>query len=153
MKFTKDAIAIMRSTRNTIDTMKNTKNTTPTMKSYEERHGNYKKVNAVIDDASKEIVFRDYVDISVAVASPRGLVVPVLRNVRAAVPLQVCLVRCSAFNGALSSLCLDMPWIVTTVRNALGTRRVLVSNQLHMFWGAVRTLHMLLARRLRLGAL
>ena len=31
------------------------------------------QVNAVIDDATKEIVFRDYVDISVAVASPRGL--------------------------------------------------------------------------------
>lgn len=28
-----------------------------------------------------QIVYRDYVDISVAVASPRGLVVPVLRNV------------------------------------------------------------------------
>jgi len=38
-------------------------------------------VNAVIDDATNEIVYRDYVDISVAVSSPRGLVVPVLRNV------------------------------------------------------------------------
>ena len=28
-----------------------------------------------------QIVYRDYVDVSVAVASPRGLVVPVLRNV------------------------------------------------------------------------
>jgi len=37
-------------------------------------------VNAVIDDASKEIIYRDYVDVSVAVASPRGLVVPVVRN-------------------------------------------------------------------------
>lgn len=37
-------------------------------------------VNAYIDDATKEIVYRDYVDISVAVASPNGLVVPVLRN-------------------------------------------------------------------------
>jgi len=37
-------------------------------------------VNAFIDDSSKEIVYRDYVDISVAVASPNGLVVPVLRN-------------------------------------------------------------------------
>jgi 2-oxoglutarate dehydrogenase E2 component (dihydrolipoamide succinyltransferase) len=36
-------------------------------------------VNAVIDNG--EIVYRDYVDISVAVASPKGLVVPVLRNV------------------------------------------------------------------------
>jgi len=37
-------------------------------------------VNAVIDDETKEIVYRDYVDISVAVATPRGLVVPVIRN-------------------------------------------------------------------------
>jgi 2-oxoglutarate dehydrogenase E2 component (dihydrolipoamide succinyltransferase) len=36
-------------------------------------------VNAFIED--KEIVYRDYVDISVAVATPKGLVVPVLRNV------------------------------------------------------------------------
>lgn len=37
-------------------------------------------VNAFIDDKTKEIVYRDYVDVSVAVASPKGLVVPVLRN-------------------------------------------------------------------------
>merc|ERR1739848_842136 len=36
-------------------------------------------VNAVIDGG--DIVYRDYVDISVAVATPKGLVVPVLRNV------------------------------------------------------------------------
>lgn len=35
-------------------------------------------VNAVID--GKDIVYRDYCDISVAVATPTGLVVPVLRN-------------------------------------------------------------------------
>ena len=35
-------------------------------------------VNAVIE--GDEIVYRDYVDISVAVATPQGLVVPVLRN-------------------------------------------------------------------------
>jgi len=35
-------------------------------------------INAVID--GNEIVYRDYVDISVAVATPNGLVVPVLRN-------------------------------------------------------------------------
>jgi 2-oxoglutarate dehydrogenase E2 component (dihydrolipoamide succinyltransferase) len=35
-------------------------------------------VNAVIE--GNEIVYRDYVDISVAVASPTGLVVPVIRN-------------------------------------------------------------------------
>ncbi|XP_040268291.1 dihydrolipoyllysine-residue succinyltransferase component of 2-oxoglutarate dehydrogenase complex, mitochondrial [Bufo bufo] len=40
-------------------------------------------VNAVIDDSAKEIVYRDYIDISVAVSTPRGLVVPVLRNVEA----------------------------------------------------------------------
>ncbi|XP_074631610.1 dihydrolipoyllysine-residue succinyltransferase component of 2-oxoglutarate dehydrogenase complex, mitochondrial-like isoform X2 [Acropora palmata] len=36
-------------------------------------------VNAVIEGS--EIVYRDYVDISVAVATPKGLVVPVIRNV------------------------------------------------------------------------
>lgn len=36
-------------------------------------------VNAVIDEA--EIVYRHYIDISIAVATPKGLVVPVLRNV------------------------------------------------------------------------
>lgn len=35
-------------------------------------------VNAVIDE--DEIVYREYVDISIAVATPKGLVVPVLRN-------------------------------------------------------------------------
>jgi len=35
-------------------------------------------VNAVMD--GKDIVYRDYVDISVAVATPRGLVVPVIRD-------------------------------------------------------------------------
>ncbi|CAJ1942994.1 unnamed protein product [Cylindrotheca closterium] len=37
-------------------------------------------VNAYIDDETKEVVYREYCDISVAVASPNGLVVPVLRN-------------------------------------------------------------------------
>jgi len=36
-------------------------------------------VNAVIDD--EYVVYRDFVDISVAVATPKGLLVPVLRNV------------------------------------------------------------------------
>ncbi|CAL1546359.1 unnamed protein product [Lymnaea stagnalis] len=36
-------------------------------------------VNAVIDDT--DIIYRDYIDISVAVATPKGLVVPVIRNV------------------------------------------------------------------------
>ena len=35
-------------------------------------------LNAVID--GKEIVYRDYVDVSVAVATPSGLMVPVVRN-------------------------------------------------------------------------
>jgi len=37
-------------------------------------------VNGYIDDTTNEIVYREYCDISVAVASPNGLVVPVLRN-------------------------------------------------------------------------
>lgn len=36
-------------------------------------------VNAVIEE--NQILYRDYIDISVAVATPKGLVVPVLRNV------------------------------------------------------------------------
>lgn len=35
-------------------------------------------INAVID--GKEIVYHDYMDISVAVSAPKGLLVPVLRN-------------------------------------------------------------------------
>lgn len=42
---------------------------------------NAPSVNGVIDEVTGEIVFRNYVDISVAVATPKGLVVPVLRNV------------------------------------------------------------------------
>lgn len=38
-------------------------------------------VNAVIDDVTNEMVYRNYVDISVAVATSSGLVSPVLRNV------------------------------------------------------------------------
>ncbi|KAI6230194.1 hypothetical protein M3Y99_01086400 [Aphelenchoides fujianensis] len=38
-------------------------------------------VNAVIE--GEEMVYRNYVDISVAVATPKGLVVPVIRNVEA----------------------------------------------------------------------
>ena len=37
-------------------------------------------VNAYIDNETQEIVYREFCDISVAVASPGGLVVPVLRN-------------------------------------------------------------------------
>ena len=35
-------------------------------------------LNAVIED--KNIIYKDYVDISVAVATPSGLLVPVVRN-------------------------------------------------------------------------
>ncbi|CAI0379722.1 unnamed protein product [Linum tenue] len=35
-------------------------------------------VNAVID--GDDIIYRDYVDISIAVGTPKGLVVPVIRN-------------------------------------------------------------------------
>ncbi|KAJ0400415.1 hypothetical protein P43SY_001693 [Pythium insidiosum] len=37
-------------------------------------------VNAMIDDAHQEIVYRDFVDMSVAVSTPKGLVTPVLQN-------------------------------------------------------------------------
>ncbi|CAK4649729.1 hypothetical protein LEN26_011182 [Aphanomyces euteiches] len=37
-------------------------------------------VNASIDDKHAEIIYRDFVDISVAVATPKGLVTPVIRN-------------------------------------------------------------------------
>lgn len=37
-------------------------------------------VNARIDQATQEIVYSNFVDISVAVATPKGLVTPVLRN-------------------------------------------------------------------------
>lgn len=37
-------------------------------------------VNAKIDPSAQEIVYADYVDISVAVATPKGLVTPVLRD-------------------------------------------------------------------------
>ena len=39
--------------------------------------------NAVIDDETQEIVYRDYCDVSFAAATPKGLVVPVLRNAEA----------------------------------------------------------------------
>ncbi|ETW08706.1 hypothetical protein H310_01232 [Aphanomyces invadans] len=37
-------------------------------------------VNASIDDKHAEIIYRDFVDISVAVATPKGLVTPVIKN-------------------------------------------------------------------------
>jgi pyruvate/2-oxoglutarate dehydrogenase complex dihydrolipoamide acyltransferase (E2) component len=52
-----------------------------------------------------EIIYRDYVDLSVAVATPKGLVTPVIRNVESlsfvefeqeltALGKKVCLTRC-----------------------------------------------------------
>ena len=38
-------------------------------------------VNSVIDSKTMEIIHRNYIDISVAVSSPKGLVVPVMRDV------------------------------------------------------------------------
>lgn len=40
----------------------------------------YPSVNALYDGDNKQIVYRDYADISVAVATPTGLVVPVIRD-------------------------------------------------------------------------
>jgi 2-oxoglutarate dehydrogenase E2 component (dihydrolipoamide succinyltransferase) len=54
----------------------------------------------------QEIVYRDYVDISVAVASPKGLVVPVLRNVEgmnyADIELGISALGEKARNGSLA---------------------------------------------------
>ena len=41
----------------------------------------YPDTNAFFDQDNKQIVYRDYVDISVAVGTPTGLVTPVIRNV------------------------------------------------------------------------
>lgn len=38
-------------------------------------------VNSVIDSKTFEIIHRNFVDISIAVSSPKGLIVPVLRDV------------------------------------------------------------------------
>jgi pyruvate dehydrogenase E2 component (dihydrolipoamide acetyltransferase) len=40
----------------------------------------FPKLNASFDDASSEIIFKDYCNIGIAVDTPRGLIVPVLRN-------------------------------------------------------------------------
>ncbi len=63
-------------------------------------------VNAFIDDGTKEIVYRNYCDISVAVSSPAGLVVPVLRNTEtmsfAGVEKQIALYGKKAKEGSLA---------------------------------------------------
>jgi len=46
-------------------------------------------INGVIDDATNEIVYRDFVDISFAAATPKGLVVPVIRNVESMSLLEI----------------------------------------------------------------
>jgi pyruvate dehydrogenase E2 component (dihydrolipoamide acetyltransferase) len=40
----------------------------------------FPQINASFDDAAGEIVFKDYVHIGIAVDSPKGLIVPVLRD-------------------------------------------------------------------------
>jgi len=42
----------------------------------------YPKLNASYDEAAAEIVFKDYVNVGIAVDTPRGLMVPVLRDVQ-----------------------------------------------------------------------
>lgn len=37
-------------------------------------------VNSVIDSETFEIIHRNYIDISIAVSGPKGLLVPVLRD-------------------------------------------------------------------------
>jgi 2-oxoglutarate dehydrogenase E2 component (dihydrolipoamide succinyltransferase) len=41
---------------------------------------NYPEVNAYIDVEKTEIIYHQYVDISIAVSTPKGLLVPVIRN-------------------------------------------------------------------------
>merc|ERR1719461_1169001 len=57
-------------------------------------------MNAMID--GKDIVYRDYHDISIAVASPKGLQVPVVRNVEA-----MDVAQCEAEMGRLAAKCRD----------------------------------------------
>jgi len=63
-------------------------------------------VNAYIDDETKEIVYRDYCDISVAVATSKGLVTPILRNTElmsfADVELNIAAYAEKAKNGTLA---------------------------------------------------
>lgn len=73
-------------------------------------------INAVIDNTTNEIVYRNYCDISVAVASPNGLVVPVLRNTEKmgfAVCMCVCVcvlpVPCATYNASAASVCYGKP--------------------------------------------
>ena len=41
----------------------------------------FPKFNAVLDNASNELIYREYINVGVAVDTPRGLLVPVIRDV------------------------------------------------------------------------
>lgn len=49
----------------------------------------FPSLNAYIDDANSEVVYRDYVDISFAASNSRGLITPVMRNVESKSILEV----------------------------------------------------------------
>lgn len=91
-------------------------------------------VNAVIDDATNEIIFRivfsnnvqdipwkfwstewvlkynnrDFVDVSFAAATPKGLVVPVIRNVES---MSILDVSSTYWSNMIDDICLDRTWI------------------------------------------
>ena len=58
-------------------------------------------VNAAIDGS--DIVYRDYADISVAVASPKGLVTPVIRDAQSMSFADVELKLGEVWNGSFAS--------------------------------------------------
>ena len=60
-------------------------------------------INAVIDN--NDIIYRDYTDISIAVATPKGLVVPVLRDVNRLgfADIEKVRIRCSDFVNKVKS--------------------------------------------------
>ena len=63
-------------------------------------------VNAFIHENGKEIIYHDYVDISIAISTPTGLVVPPVKNVEslsfAAIELEIKRLAGKARNGTLS---------------------------------------------------
>jgi len=72
-------------------------------------------VNGVIDGT--DLVYRDYYDISIAVATPKGLVVPVLRNVEDLDFAGVERVRSPILLGAMllrTPACLCLPRVIST---------------------------------------
>lgn len=83
--------------------------------------------NAVID--GDEIVYRDYVDISIAVATPKGLVVPVLRGADAlsfAEVEKVCS-ACSGHQSAGHDLCMPAAQSLSRACSTSGTYMRLLS--------------------------